>query len=169
MQVFCKRQRAYPVRTRHWNSWNLVHGFPKVEYVDGEKVVTVHYAGLRRTLDASLTLSRQHSSLPDRLKVQGFAARFPKGRKVWNAQLYFVREKGSTEWEFYEVYLFFGPLSSEPPDIVGFLEDYPARDRGATGMNRDFVLDRARAGRPDGPKNAREVGDWWGKRPSPYL
>ena len=26
------------MRTKHWNSWNLVHGFPKAEYVDGEKV-----------------------------------------------------------------------------------------------------------------------------------
>jgi hypothetical protein len=108
------------------------------------------------------------ASWPDKLTVHGFAARFPKGRKVWNVQLDFVREQGSTEWDFHEVYLFYGPHSSAPPDIIGFLVDYPARDRGVTGMTRDYLLDRARAGRPDGPKNAREVGDWQGKRPSPY-
>lgn len=157
------------MRTRHQNTWNLVHGFPKIEYVDGEGVAIAHYAGLTRTLEVSFRPARKHSSWPDELNVHGFAARFPKGRKVWKVLLVFVREQGSTEWDFHEVYLFDGPLSSEPPDIIGFLVDYPARDRGITGMTRDYALDRARAGQPDGPKNAREVGDWRGKRPSPYI
>ena len=157
------------MRTKHWNSWNLVHGFPKAEYVDGEKVAMVHYAGLTRALGASFAPDHKPKCLPDRLTIRGFAARFPKGRKVWDASLVFVREQGTTEWRFWEVYLFNRPLSSEPPDIIGFLQDYPAKDRGVGGLTRDYVLDRERAGRPDGPNNAREVGDWWGKRPSPYL
>lgn len=155
------------MRKKHWNSWNLVHGFPKVEYVDGEQFAVAHYGGLTKKLIARFRPERQPKCLPDRLMVSGFAARFPKGRKLWHADVDFVRNQGTAEWEFYEVYVFDGPLSSAPPNIIGFLEDYPARERGVGGLARECVMDRARAGRPDGPNNAWEVGRWWPSRPPP--
>lgn len=155
------------MREQLWNCWNLVHGFPTAEYTDGDTTAVVHYGGLTRTLEADFRPDRLPKSLPDRLLVGGFAGRFPKGKKVWDATIVFAREQGSTVWDFYEVWLFGSPPANEPADIIGFLADYPARDRGVWGTSRDWVADRARAGRPNGPKNAAEVGHFWGKRPHP--
>ena len=96
----------------------------------------------------------------DRLTVNGFAARFPKGRRIWNSELEFVREDEETAWSFWQVYLFDGPASGAPPQIIGFLKDYPAKDRGLGGSGKKVRLRyRSRAGLPEGPMRADDFQD----------
>jgi hypothetical protein len=156
------------MRRKFWNSWSLVHPFPQVSYVDGSPTALVTYGGATRELSASFRRDREPRCLPDELSIPDLAARFPKGRKLWNATLIFHRELGGGEWRFWEVYIFQAPLSSEPAEVIGFLGDYSARDRGVGGLPKDYLLDRARAGRPDGPAHAEDVGRWYPRRPSPY-
>ncbi len=155
------------MRTKFWNCWSLVHELPSVEYVDSEEKATVSYAGITKILAVSFQTDRDPKCLPDRLLVRDFAARFPRGRKVWDSAVQFSRDQGSTVWEFDQVYIFHGPHSLEPANIIGFLEDYSPQERGVGGLSRDYVRDRARAHAPDGPKNASEVGRWWPKRSPP--
>jgi len=149
-------------RQLHWNNWVLVHPCPVVDYRDGEPTAVVRYGGASKTLQANFTPERRSKAWPDRLSICGFAARFPKGRRMWDARLVFVRDQERTEWSFWEVYLHNGPLSVEPPHIIGFLADFPARDRGFGGVGmKDALRDRAQAGLPGGPANAAEVAPWW--------
>ncbi len=140
-------------RNLYWNSWELIHPFPVVVYRDDEDTALVRYGGRQAILPAHF----RPGKIVDRLSITQFAARFPKGRRVWEAHLEFDREPGQTEWSFSEVYLFHGPESASPPQIIGFLADYPARDRGLGGANKKIALRyRARAGLPDGPVNAAD-------------
>lgn len=80
---------------------------------------------------------------------------------MWNADLVFRRDQGERDWYFWEAYVFTAPLSNSVADIIGFLHDFPARERAVGGLMRDYAWDRARAGHPGGPSTAFEVGRWW--------
>jgi hypothetical protein len=71
------------------NSWELVHPFPIVTHSDGEATAHVRYGGREAILpvDFRPVSSASHSYERDRLTMNGFAARFPKGRRIWNARL----------------------------------------------------------------------------------
>ncbi|WP_166145538.1 hypothetical protein [Methylosinus sp. RM1] len=150
-----------------WNSCELMHPFPIVAYREGENTAHVRYGGHEATLPAQFQRERDlryNGSSPQmidlgksRVSIDGFAARFPKGRRVWNARLDFIRADDETEWSFREVYLFKGPVSGAPPQIIGFLKDRPAKDRAISGTDKTILLRyRARAGLPDGPVNAAD-------------
>lgn len=142
-------------RDLYWNSWEIVHPFPIVAYEDGANAAFVRYGGREATLSASFRRDRD----ADRLDIKGFAARFPKGRRIWDAQLEFLRKPDENEWSFWQVYLFDGcPYSGSPPQIIGFLKDYPAKDRGLGGTDKRIrVRYRSRAGLPNGPSNAADL------------
>ena len=152
------------------NSWELVHPFPIVTYCDGETTAHVRYGGRDATLSAryrreqDLRYSGSTAHIIDRgkgrLSIEGFAARFPKGRRIWNAQLEFMRADGEAEWSFEEVYLYDGPESRWAPRIIGFLKDYPAKDRGIGGEGKKVRLRyRSRSGLPEGPMRADDFQD----------
>ncbi len=152
------------------NSWELVHPFPIVTYSDGETTAHVRYGGREATLPArfrreqDLRYSGSTAHIIDRgkgrLSIEGFAARFPKGRRIWNAQLEFIRADGEAEWSFEEVYLYDGPESRWAPQIIGFLKDYPAKDRGIGGEGKKVRLRyRSRSGLPEGPTTADDFHD----------
>jgi hypothetical protein len=158
-----------------WNSWELTHPFPIVDYKDGEKTAHVRYSGREATLPAGFRREgdiRYNGATPQfidkgesRLSIDGFAARFPKGRRIWNARLDFIRADGEAEWSICEVNLYDGPPSSAPPQVIGFLKDFPAKDRGVGGRGRKVKLrHRARVGLPEGPVTADDFHDaaMWG-------
>lgn len=141
----------------YWNGADFPAGRPKVISHDpSTSTAVVSYNGLARTLEARFEARRPPSF--DTLGVSGFAARFRTGRVLWNATVEFWFRDG--EWDHVFTHLFDCPHSKGPATIVGFLQDFPPRQRGTGGFRR-MIEDRARAGHPDGPANAAEVGREW--------
>jgi hypothetical protein len=162
-------QTGRVARKKFWNSWVLAHPLPAmVRYRDGDEHAQVEYGGLTREVPAVFHPERRHAaSLPDHLFVSGFAARFRSGRRVWDGSVDFERNRGAA-WSFGQVYVFDAPPSLEPARLLGFLSDFPSRERGVAGLGMMAALrDRARAGTPDGPSDAAAVGNWWPDRPPP--
>jgi hypothetical protein len=163
-------------RDLYFNEWELVHPFPIVDYeptnirtssypiadhADG--FASVKYGGVTRQLAAHYKREMKWESL----SIQKFAAKFPKGRRIWNARMIFWRKPRFSEWTFMEVYTHEAPLSLNPPLIIGFLADFPAKDRGVSGLGKFEILRyRALAGLPDGPKTAADI-ESWSRRPNP--
>jgi hypothetical protein len=152
-----------------WNSWILVHPFPVVvDYRDGEETAIVGYGDLVRTVTAIFHPERRCPGvMPDALCLRGFAAKYPHGRRVWDGNVDFRRYPGEG-WSFYQVYVFDAPPSLAPARLLGFLADFPAKERGVAGVGmKEALRDRARFGQPGGPPDAAAVGNWWPDRPPP--
>lgn len=155
-------------RGLYWNSWELVHPEPSVLFEPDKNalkkgigselyaygVASVDYGGIIKSISAKYRRDLDHEIL----SIDKFCAKFPKGRRLWNASITFWRRPRHDDWTFFEVCCHGVPLSSNPPMIIGFLEDYSAKDRGATdGLGKfEMIARRSRAGLPDGPKNAAD-------------
>jgi hypothetical protein len=146
----------------YYNSAVFPYDKPKVvSYELGSYSAMVSYNGLTRVVEASFEVGLLRYGTkpePDKLKVSGFAGRFRTGRVLWNASIEFQGRDGV--WEYHQTYLFGVPHSKGPATIVGFLQDFPPKQKG-TGGYREMIEDRARAGHADGPQNAAEVGRYW--------
>ena len=141
----------------HWENAIFPHGSPVlINHDPSTATAVVSYDGVERTLEARFEEGR---ALPDRVTVQGLAARFKTGRVLWDTAVAFW-SLGNGTWEHRQTHLFDAPRSKGPATVVGFLQDFPARQRGTGGLRR-MIEDRARAGQPDGPANAAEVGREW--------
>ena len=152
------------------NSWELVHPFPIVTYSDGETTAHVRYGGREATLPArfrreqDLRYSGSTAHIIDRGKgrfsIEGFAARFPKGRRIWNAQFEFIRADGEAEWSFEEVYLYAWPGVAMGAADHRVSQRLPAKDRGIGGEGKKIRLRyRSRSGLPEGPTTADDFHD----------
>jgi len=141
--------------------FEMPDGEPKILSFDtGTGTALVRFRAVERTVHASFDPSRYGPESPDRLHVDGFAAVFPRGRKVWRAQIEFRRYLPDPTWIPWDVWLPYHPASRSVPNIRGFLADFGPMEKAVALHPHHYKEDRKTAGQPNGPRNAAEVGNW---------
>jgi hypothetical protein len=99
----------------------------------------------------------------DSLVVRSLAARYPSGRKVWDAAACFRKQDGN--WLFEHAFDGSEVQSQSPAALAGFLKDFPAITRGVWGpLRTHFLADRLKPTSDGGPGNAAEVGNVLSRR-----